>query len=91
VHSTRNPEDFELSSLKQYIQHGASPRATLSLYRAAQAHAFLERRQFVTPDDVKSVAFPILRHRLILSFQAHGEELNSDKIINEILNKLATP
>jgi MoxR-like ATPase len=91
VFATRKPHLFDLENLKKYIQHGASPRATLNLYRAAQAHAFMNKRQFVTPDDVKKVALPILRHRLILSFQAHGEEKKTDDIVHEILNNLATP
>ena len=91
VFATRKPQLFDLENLQPYIQHGASPRATLNLYRAAQAHAFMNKRQFVTPDDVKKVALPVLRHRLILSFQAHGEEKNSDTIVHEILNNLSTP
>jgi len=91
VFATRNPELFNIDKIKPYIQHGASPRATLNLYRAAQAHAFMEKRQFVTPDDVKSIALPILRHRLILTFQAHGEELTADHIIHQLMNNLKTP
>lgn len=91
VSATRNPKDFDMPELKEYIQLGASPRATLNLYKAAQARAFLENRQFVTPDDIKKVAFPVLRHRLILSFQAHGYEQNSDNIIATILRQLPTP
>jgi len=91
VSATRNPAEFGLSELKEYIQLGASPRATLNIYKAAQARAFLENRQFVTPDDIKKVALPILRHRLILTFQAHGNEQTSDLIIATILKQLATP
>ncbi len=91
VFATRKPSLFNLDQLTPYIQHGASPRATLNLYRASQAHAFIRKRQFVTPDDVKAVAIPILRHRLILSFQAHGEEYTADNIIKEILSNLKTP
>lgn len=91
VFATRNPRLFNLNNLANYIQHGASPRATLNLYRAAQVHAFMDKRQYVTPDDVKKVALPILRHRLILSFQAHGEEKTADVIVHQILNSLATP
>jgi len=91
VFATRKPHLFDLENIQPYIQRGASPRATLNLYRAAQAHAFMNKRQFVTPDDVKKVALPILRHRLILSFQAHGEEKNADDIVHEILNNLTAP
>jgi len=91
VTATRDPEQFGLKNVKEYIQLGSSPRATINLYKAAQAHAFLEKRQFVTPDDIKKVALPILRHRIILSFQAHGEEQSSDQIISTILRHLPTP
>lgn len=91
VTATRNPDQFGLKNIREYIQLGASPRATINLYKASQAHAFLEKRQFVTPDDVKKVALPILRHRIILSFQAHGEEQSSDQIISTILRHLPTP
>lgn len=91
VFATRTPTLFNLDKLTTYIQHGASPRATLSLYRAAQAYAFLQMRQFVTPDDVKKIAVPVLRHRLILTFQAHGQELTADQIVHEILNNVSVP
>ncbi len=91
VFATRTPTQFGLDKLAPYIQHGASPRATLNLYRASQAYALLHARQFVTPDDVKRVAVPILRHRLILSFQAHGQELTADQIVREILNGVSVP
>ncbi len=91
VSATRNPDRFNLKNLHEYIQLGASPRATINIYRAAQAHAFLEKRQFVTPDDVKKVALPILRHRLILSFQAHGSEQTGDSIVATLLKHLPAP
>jgi MoxR-like ATPase len=91
VSATRTPEQFGLKNLHEYIQLGSSPRATINIYRAAQAHAFLEKRQFVTPDDIKKVALPILRHRLILSFQAHGSEQTSDDIIATLLKHIPAP
>ncbi len=91
VFATRQPELFNAHTIKPYIKHGASPRATLSLYHAAQAIAFLEGRQFVTPDDVKKVALPILRHRLLLTFLAQGEELSCDTLISEIIKMVPAP
>jgi MoxR-like ATPase len=91
VAATRAPEKFGLKNLQEYIQLGASPRATINIYRAAQAHAFLEKRQFVTPDDVKKVALPILRHRIMLSFQAHGSEQSHDQLVMSLIKQLPTP
>jgi MoxR-like ATPase len=91
VSATRNPSQFGLQELQDSIQLGASPRASINMYKAAQARAFLENRQFVTPDDVKKVALPILRHRLILSFQAHGLAQTSDQLTTTILKQLPTP
>ena len=91
VAATRAPEKFGVKNLQEYIQLGASPRASINIYRAAQAHAFLEKRQFVTPDDVKKVALPILRHRIILSFQAHGSEQSHDQLVMSLIKQLPTP
>jgi len=93
VFLTREPETASngINELKPYINIGASPRATISLAKAAKAKAFLQGRGFVTPDDVKSVAMQILRHRLILTFEAEAEELNTDKIIQKVLSLVPTP
>jgi len=92
VFATRDPKaKKELREIEEYIQIGASPRATLSLARAARAKAFLEGRAFVTPDDVKSIAPDVLRHRVILSFEAEAQEVNSQQIVNKILAALPTP
>lgn len=91
VFATRNPAAFKLSQLKPLIQYGVSPRATLGLYQAAQAHAFLKKRHFVTPDDIKAVAHPLLRHRLSLSYEAEADNVKPDEIVTTILQTVAAP
>lgn len=91
VFATREPQSYKLDSLTSYIQYGVSPRATLALYHAAQAHAFIKGRHFVIPDDVKMVAPAILRHRLILSYQAEAEEIKPDSIIQKIISIVPSP
>ncbi len=91
VFATRKPADYNLNALASYITYGVSPRATLALYHAAKAHAFLDNRYYVTPDDVKKVCHPILRHRLHLSYEAEAENLNADSIITKILTTIPTP
>ena len=92
VFATRDPKGRkELKEIEEYIQIGASPRATLGLARAARAKAFIEGRAFVTPDDVKAVAPDVLRHRVILSFEAEAQEVTSQQIITKILTALPTP
>ena len=90
VFSTRFPGDSGLK-LAPLLQFGASPRATLSLARAGRAHALLEGRDFVTPEDIKAVALPVMRHRIILGFEAEAEGISTDDIINEILNTIPSP
>jgi MoxR-like ATPase len=91
VHATRQPASVGLDNIAEYIQLGASPRATINIHKAARARALLEKRHFVTPDDVKKVALPILRHRLMLSFQADGQEYTTDSLISIIIKHLPTP
>lgn len=91
VFATRKPAEYNLKALDSFITYGVSPRATLALYHAAKAHAFLENRYYVTPDDVKKVCHPILRHRLHLSYEAEAENINADIIITKILTTLPTP
>jgi len=79
------------SPLKDYIACGPSPRGTLALYHAAQAYAFLRRRYFVTPDDIKAIALPILRHRVTLSYQAEAERITSDTLITQVLTQIKAP
>ena len=73
------------------IEYGASPRATLALHHAARAHAFLKKRHFVIPDDVKAVVFDILRHRILVTYEAEAENITSDRIIEEILRTIPSP
>lgn len=91
IFATRTPEKFDLTHLKQFISYGVSPRASLTLYAAAQAHAFLKNRHFVTPDDVKAVALPALRHRIILTYEADMQHITVDDIIKSILNTIPVP
>ena len=91
VFATRKPSDFKLDKLKQYIDFGASPRASLYLLKGAKALAFLKGRGFVTPDDIKEIAYDVLRHRVILSFEAEAEELKTEDIIKEILSNIEVP
>lgn len=85
VWATRHPGEFSLEHLENFLRIGGSPRATLSLVKASKAFAFLEGRQYVTAEDVKKVAPLVLRHRLILSFEAHAEGVKSEEVIKEIL------
>lgn len=91
VMATRKPIDYGLGKLDDLIQVGGSPRATISLVRAAKAHAFLNKRGFVTADDVKAVAYNVLRHRLILTFEAEAENIKSDNVISDLLGQVEVP
>ena len=91
VAATRKPADFRLPSLTPHIAFGASPRATLALAHVAKGHAFLEGREFVIPEDVKAVAHDVLRHRLVLSYEAAAESMTADRIIDQILGGVAVP
>lgn len=90
IFATREPEQAGLN-LKEYIKYGASPRATISLTLAARAHAFMEGRGYVTPQDIKSVAPDVLRHRLLLTYEAEAEELTTDELIRQILAEIPVP
>ena len=91
VFATRMPENYRLDKIKPFILYGVSPRATLALFKASKAYAFLKRRHFVTPDDVKAVAPAILRHRIILTYEAEAEAMKADEIIHKILAAIPTP
>lgn len=79
------------SSKENIIEYGASPRATLALHHAARAHAFLKKRHFVIPDDVKAVAPDVLRHRILLTYEAEAENISTDQVIQEIIAKIPSP
>jgi len=91
VFATRNYSSSKFIDLKDLIKYGVSPRASLALHEACKAHAFLDGRHFVTPDDVKMVIYPILRHRLILSYQAEAEGITPDEIVASILRAVPVP
>src|SRR6266550_7809770 len=91
VNATRHPADFRLPSLAQHIAFGASPRATLALAHVAKGHAFILGRAYVVPEDVKAVAHDVLRHRLVLSYEAAAEQMTSDRIIDQILGAVPVP
>jgi MoxR-like ATPase len=91
IFATREPESFKLSHIKDFIEYGASPRASIFLNRAARAHAFLRHRGYVTPEDVKAVAPDVLRHRVILSYEAEAEEKRSEDILQIILDEIEIP
>ncbi|MEO8382211.1 MAG: MoxR family ATPase [Acidobacteriota bacterium] len=91
VNATRKPAEFRLPSLSAHIAFGASPRATLALAHVAKGLAFLEGREFVIPEDVKAVAHDVLRHRLVLSYEAAAENMSADRIIDQILASVAVP
>jgi MoxR-like ATPase len=91
VVATRDPGSVGVPRLADYIEFGASPRASIFLNRAAKAHAFLNHRGFVIPDDVKAVAPDILRHRIIPSFEAEADELTSEALLKELLDHIDVP
>ncbi|MBF5044355.1 MoxR family ATPase [Aggregicoccus sp. 17bor-14] len=91
VFATREPVKHGLKDLAGAIQYGASPRATIALAQAARAHAFLRHRGFVTPEDVKAVAFDVLRHRVSLSYEAEAEELTPEKLIQRVFDRVEVP
>jgi MoxR-like ATPase len=91
VFATREPQKYGLKDLADYIQFGASPRATIALAQAARAHAFLRHRGFVTPEDVKAVAYDVLRHRVSLTYEAEAEELTPEKIIQRVFDRVEVP
>jgi MoxR-like ATPase len=90
VQSTRHPAEYNLD-LTGLIQYGASPRATIALIRASRAQAFLEGRGYVTPQDVKSIAIDVMRHRILVSYEAEAEELRAEDLLKRILEKLPVP
>ena len=91
VLATRNPEKYNLNDLVNLIDYGASPRASINLVLASKARAFLEHRGYITPEDVRYVGADILRHRIILSYEAEAEEITSDDIIQRLLDTIEVP
>jgi MoxR-like ATPase len=91
VRATREPASFRMAPLASLIAFGASPRASIYLAQTAQAHAFLDGRGYVTPEDIKAVAPDVLRHRVILTYEAEAEELTPDEIVRRILDGVDVP
>ena len=91
VFATRTPRDYKLETLTPLISFGASPRATLALTYAAKAYAFLKKRHFVTPDDVKAIATDVLRHRISPSYEAEADGVTSETIIQKIVQTIPAP
>lgn len=91
VFSTRYPEKYGLKEIKDYIEIGGSPRASINLALAARAYAFIKRRGYVIPEDVRAVAHDVLRHRIGLTYEAEANNVTSDEIVNNVLNKVEVP
>ena len=91
VFATRYPEKYGLKNLKEMISFGGSPRASISLALAARSYAFIKRRGYVIPEDVRAVAHDVLRHRIGLSYEAEASNLTAEEIISKILNKVEVP
>jgi len=91
VFATRSPESFGLNDVKGLIEYGASPRASIYLTATARAHAFLRRRGYVTPEDVKSIGMDVLRHRIIVTYEAEAEETTSEDIVQRIFDTIEVP
>ena len=91
VFATRYPDRYGLGDLKDMITFGGSPRASISLAKAARAYAFIKHRGYVIPEDVRAVAHDVLRHRIGLSYEAEASEITSEEIVSRIINKVEVP
>ena len=91
VFATRYPDSYHMSKLKQMITFGGSPRASINLARAARAYAFIKRRGYVVPEDVRAVAHDVLRHRIGLSYEAEASNVTAEDIVNKIINSVEVP
>ena len=91
VFATRYPDRYSLAELKDFITFGGSPRASINLAKAARAYAFIKRRGYVVPEDVRAVAHDVLRHRIGLSYEAEAANVSSEEIVSKILNKVEVP
>lgn len=91
VFATRYPERYQLSDLKQMITFGGSPRASINLAKASRAYAFVKHRGYVVPEDVRAVAYDVLRHRIGLSYEAEATNLTAEEVVREVLNKVQVP
>ena len=91
VFATRYPEKYSLKDIKDYIEFGASPRASINLALASRANAFIKHRGYVIPEDVRAVAYDVLRHRIGLTYEAEANNVTSEEIISKIINKVEVP
>ena len=91
IFATRNPEQFGMNDLKDLISYGGSPRATINLALGAKSMAFIKRRGYVIPEDVRAICMDVLRHRVAVTYEAEAENITSENIISEILNKVEVP
>ena len=91
VFATRDPKAFGLDELVELIAYGVSPRASINLAKAARAHAFLRRRGYVTPEDVRAIGMDVLRHRVLVTYEAEAEEVTSEDVVTKVLNAVEVP
>jgi MoxR-like ATPase len=91
VHATREPKAYGLSDLADFIAFGASPRASIYLNLAARAHAFLRHRGYVTLEDIKAIGVDVLRHRVILNYEAEAEEVTSEAVVRKLFERVEIP
>ena len=91
IYATREPKEYGLGELAEYVEFGASPRASINLYKAAKAKAYIDGKDYVTPLDIASVASDVLRHRIILNYKAQAANITTDEVIKKILDKLPLP
>jgi MoxR-like ATPase len=91
VFATRSPKQYNLPNLAPLISYGASPRASINLALGAKAFAFIKRRGYVIPEDVRAVSLDVLRHRVAVTYEAEAEEVTPEQVVQEILNKIEVP
>ena len=91
VYASRQPDQFGLPQLKHCIEHGASPRATIALAMAAKAHAFMDARAYVVPEDIQELATDVLQHRIAISYEAEADNISSSDVIDTIIEKINVP
>jgi MoxR-like ATPase len=91
VFATREPQDYKLDKYREMISYGSSPRAGISLAQASKAYAFIKRRGYVIPEDVRAVCADVLRHRIGLSYEAEANNITSEEIVTDILNTVEVP
>jgi MoxR-like ATPase len=91
VQATRDPAAYGMADLATYVEYGASPRASIYLNLAARAHAFLRRRGYVTPEDIKAIGADVLRHRVILTYEAEAEEITSEQVVRRLFDHVEVP